>query len=61
VITITSDTTIKADTNTVVSKGIGMINAKNIEIKKLSITKQEFKSALKRVSQKIEKSKSASK
>jgi hypothetical protein len=61
VFTLISDTTIKADANIVVSKGIGMTNAKNIEIKKLSITKQEFKSALEKVSQKTGKIKSSTK
>lgn len=38
-----------------------MANAKSIDIKKLSTAKQEFVSALKRVSQRIEKPKPASK
>jgi hypothetical protein len=32
-----------------------MTNAKNIDIKKLTITKQEFKSALEKVSQRVGK------
>lgn len=38
-----------------------MTNTKNIDIKKLSLTKQEFKSALEGVSQRTEKAEKVSK
>jgi len=38
-----------------------MANVKTVDIKKLSTTKREFVSALKKVSQRIEKPKSSSK
>ena len=40
---------------------MAMVKVKDADIKKLSTTKQEFMSALKRVSQRIEKPKPSSK